>query len=501
MIAGTEFDGQFIVSNGHAPERPGSRRIKLNSLCVDIFARQPVTKVFDRSGELIGCLLGTPIDVEQGKILVDHHVIEIEFGKESALNIAVETEIYRFAGSFVFLLDMPHARRLYLDANGTKSVVYNVADQVAASTTLLVLPTVKEYYEGLDRSLYAALNVDKDGWFPAGLTAHAGVKRLISNHYLDLETWTCVRHWPLEPVVREADPAGSIKTIVEQTSRVIETLSKVAPTNLALTAGYDTRLLLACSRNLLDQLGFITVNVPGGELDIKRARELSERFGLRHQLLPYVEASPEQMETWQRKVSHCITGSNLRMHPSMAPLKDTIFVGGVGGEVGRGFLWLNSNDQTKLDANGLIERLKLPLEPRLRLAVDAWLRPLKDLDSLLILDLAFMELRVSSWAFAQAYAPSHHIEINPLISRKTYKAMLSLQPSVRRNNGMVVRAVTTAWPELLELPVNRYGDWRDAYQKARDAAADPRRALRKLRQLASAKTTNVFSHRKKSPGI
>src|SRR5690606_4644016 len=146
-----------------------------------------------------------------------------------------------------------------------------------------------------------------------------GVQRLIANHYLDLDNWVCVRHWPSEPIVREADPGRSIDMIVDETRAVIETVSKAGPTHLALTAGYDTRLLLACSKNLLGNVGFVTVDVIDGDLDITRARELAERFGLRHKLLPYVEASPEQMEIWQRKVSHCITGSNLKMHPSMTP--------------------------------------------------------------------------------------------------------------------------------------------------------------------------------------
>ncbi|PWK76878.1 hypothetical protein [Aminobacter sp. AP02] len=499
MTSGSEFEGQFVIADGRLPERAGSKRILLTSLCVDVFERLETVEVVQRDGSRIGILLGTPIDPDERKVVVDRYVVDADIGETTSfdeLDEIIEKHIYRLVGSFAFVLDVPQARRLYLDANGTKSAVYSATDHVAAATAALVLPTADIYFERLDRSLHAALRVDKDGWFPAGLTAHDGVKRLICNHYLDFDTWTCVRHWPRAPMMRDEDPEKAIDTIVDQARRAIVALSKAGETNLALTAGHDTRLLLACSKELRSDVGFVTVGAPGAELDVKRARELSLRFGLRHQTLPYVEANSAQMQVWQKKVSHGITGSNLRLHPSVRPLEDTIFVGGVGGEVGRGFLWLGSDDHTKLDADGIITRLKLPLHPRLRLAVDAWLRPLRDLEGLLILDLAFMELRVSSWAFAQAYALPRYTEVNPLISRKSYQAMLSLPPSVRRNNGMIHSCVRSAWPETLDLPINKYGDWRDKYEKARDAVFDPRRALRKLHQLAWVRTRNALSRNK-----
>jgi hypothetical protein len=493
LISEAELESQFVVSKGHIPVVPGSKRVKINTLSVDIFPRLRVTKVFDSDDQLIGCLLGTPIDIDANRILEDRHDLRCAAGTGAALEACIEAEIYRLAGSFVFVLDLPQARRLYLDANGTLSAVYDASNQVAAATTLLVLASEKEYNQRLDHALHTGLRVDKDGWFSAGLTAHDGVERLICNHYLDLDSWKCIRHWPTEPLTPEFDPARSIRTVLEHTSRTIGALSKVAQTRLGLTAGLDTRLVLACAKKFLGDVSFVTVDAPGAELDVLRARELSRRFGLKHQTLPYVEANDEQMQIWQRKASHSVTGMNMKMHLSMSPLEDMIFVGGAGGEVGRGFLWLNSDEQTKLDARGLIARLKLPQHPRLVSAVDAWLGPLQGLDSLLILDLAYVELRMSSWGFAESYAHLGHVEINPLISRATYGAMMSLHSSLRRNNAMPIGALKAEWPELLEFPINCYGNWRDGYHRARTAITNPARALSKLRQLGSANLANLYS--------
>ena len=72
-----------------------------------------------------------------------------------------------------------------------------------------------------------------------------------------------------------------------------------------------------------------------------------------------------------------------------------------------------------------------------------------------------MELRMSCWGFADLYALPKQLEIHPLISRRIYSAMLSLPAHMRRNNGMTLLCIKREWPEVLTLPINRYGDLRD----------------------------------------
>ncbi|TKT80444.1 hypothetical protein XW59_008495 [Aquamicrobium sp. LC103] len=405
----------------------------------------------------------------------------------AGIDEAVETGIYRLSGSFLFVLDGWGTRRIYLDANGSKSLVYDPEARTAAATAALAISDPREYESRFRRDLYDALLVAQDGWFPAGLTAHRGLERLTCNHYLDLDRWTQARHWPRGPVEPAPDEAAVLRLIADEVERAIEALAGDGEVHVALTAGHETRLLAACCRDRLNDVRFITVNAPGSGLDTTRARELSRRFGLAHAFLPYSEANEEEKRAWQRRVSHCLTGSNLTMHPSLRPLDGKIFVGGLGGEIGRGFLWLNAEENTPVDAASIVSRLKFPPNAELTAAVEKWLSPLKHLDSLLLLDLAYMELRMGSWAFAQSYALPRHREFNPLVSRRIYAAMLSTPPAWRRGNALIVHAIALRWPELLVLPINRYGGWRDRLAMARRIVSEPRRALRKLRQLGAAR--------------
>jgi hypothetical protein len=116
-------------------------------------------------------------------------------------------------------------------------------------------------------------------------------------------------------------------------------------------------------------------------------------------------------------------------------------------------------------------------------AVKEWLHPLDHYDALVKLDLAYMELRMSCWGFADSYALPKQLEIHPLISRRIYCAMLSLPADMRKNNGMTLACIEREWPALLTLPINKYGDLRDTVIPIRQAIANPRSAMRKIRQL------------------
>lgn len=457
-------------------------RHRLLTVAVDVFSGLSVTDVKDAGGRVIGLVLGTLIDTARDRLVSDALVLDVEPGSAADLDRLVEREIYRHGGSFILVIDCCGEQRIYLDANGSMSLVYDPQMQVAAATTPLLLDEAA-YGERFRKDIYAVLDVPRDGWFTAGLTAHRGVCRLLCNFYLDLKTWIPVRHWPAAPIPEAAHPDKALGAIVDETRRSLRALRKAGELVLALTAGNETRLLIACCREFIDDVTFVTVNAPGGELDVEIAKRLAKEFGLRHEVLPYRAATADEAEAWRRRVGHNVSGANVIMHPSVRPLAGKYFAGGLGGEIGRGFLWLDADNSTKIDARGLLTRLKLPDHPAVLEEVEKWLTPVAHYPPLFVLDLAYMELRMSAWAFAQSYATPRPIELHPLISRANYTAMLSLPPAMRRGNGMIRRSIEMTWPELLRIPINRFGDWRDKLTLIRHAISRPDRAVGKIRQM------------------
>jgi hypothetical protein len=477
-------DGQFQISDLASAPAQDATRHPLKSLALDAFGPVRLIEVQESGGNLVGMLIGIPVDVDAGT-LPKTLVVDAPLLPNNVDNW-VEEHIYRLAGGFLFLLDSAGHRRLYLDADGTRSAVYDPTARIAASTAMTLLGP-EDYEARLQWDLFRRLDVAHAGWFPADLTAHVGIGRLLCNHYLDLDNWTVHRHWPLAPITPTSNPHAAMDAMLKRVGKTVSALHSAGDVTLALTAGTDSRYILSAVRTLAPELHFVTVAAPGAKLDVDSARVLAARCGLDHETLPYRQATEAQAQAWHIRTGHCVTGANRMMHPSVMPLLGRYFIGGLGGEIGRGFLWLDAQPNTPIDARNIIVRLKLSLEPEVLEAVERWLSPIAHFDTLLKLDLAYLELRMASWAFADAYANPIQTEMHPIISRANITAMLSMPLELRRQSSAMAQAIARAWPELLALPINRYGDWRDTAKRATDILANPRRAFRKLVQLVRLK--------------
>jgi hypothetical protein len=89
---------------------------------------------------------------------------------------------------------------------------------------------------------------------------------------------------------------------------------------------------------------------------------------------------------------------------------------------------------------------------------------------------------MSAWAFAQEYADSTVPHVHPLIGREAFRLMLELPPEAKRSNALLREAIRKLWPELLTLPINRYGDYRDVLGLVQ-MSSNPQRVAKKLRKL------------------
>ncbi|WP_018856739.1 hypothetical protein [Rhizobium sp. 42MFCr.1] len=485
QLESDQLAGQFVLASEPIPRFLNWDHCELGSLHLALAPGAKSVPVVDAEGNQLGVLLGTPIDLAQRRVIADSYSISEKLEDVNDVDDFIETHIYSLAGSFLFILSTPTKRRVYLDANGTMSLVYDAQARLAGATAAALL-SEDQYRQRFRAKLYKSLDVENAGWFTGDLTAHAGVNRLLCNHYLDLDTWTANRHWPASPITVSLDPTSTCTRIFERVGQTIEILARTGKTSVALTAGSDSRLLLSCCKNLLREVSFVTVKAPNADVDTNCAKRLALKFKLAHETLAYCEATHEQAELWRLRAGHCVGGNNVKMHPSVRALEGRYFVGGLGGEVGRGFLWLNAKPDTVIDAKGLVSRLKLPQSDEILQSVEDWIRPISHFDALTILDLAYIELRMSSWGFCDTYVKPNQCELHPMISRANYVDMLSLPPDLRRKGEIYFRQIERTWKEISEIPINKYGNYRDVIAPALAVVRNPKRAYRKALQIMAA---------------
>lgn len=481
-----DFAGQFVLGTGPVSLPGQVREDRIGDLCLVRASDIRLVRVRDGAGTEIGALLGTPIDYRKGSIPAEGLDLPATLGDDP--DGFVEDHVFALGGSFIFILSTPDHRRVYLDACGSMSAVYEPETGRVAATApaLLDAQSVQSRFRG---ALYERLGVRREGWFPAGLTAHTGITRLMPNFYLDLDTFSTTRHWPLAPVAEAADPGAMCAAIMDSSRAILDLVYRESPVFTALTAGNETRMMLAASRDRLEDTTFVTVEVKDPPLDRDRARELVARFGLRHRMLPIVLADEAGANDWHARNGQCMGGPNMTSFPTVQALgRDIWFVGGLGGEIGRGFFWRSTDTaETEITAEGICARFGMPSAPEVTEAVAAWLPSVAGFDAFQTLDLAYLELRMGCWGFATSYCNPGRITIHPLISRESFTAMLALPPDWRRmegkSNKMILTAIRHAWPDVLDLPISTYGDYRDQMYLLRKGIKRPYLIAKKLRKM------------------
>ncbi|MEL6930463.1 MAG: hypothetical protein AAFO95_17795 [Cyanobacteria bacterium J06600_6] len=453
---GRSFPRQYILCRDRL-NIPSTWAVKqLKSWYLGHDSALPIVDIQDRANQTIGWLVGYPID-GQGKL---GNRLQLTFDAPAKnFTQQFETAMAEYGGRYVAILLSSTASRLYLDPAGTLATVYCPSQEIVASSTTLI-PYRSEC--GDNQALIDAIQPQKrDGWYPFGLTPRHGVSRLIPSHCLDLDSWQSQRYWSTAHITPTTDCDRSVAKIAAILTRQIKAIAKKYPIYLSLTAGRDSRMLLACSRSSLTRTKFFTREIPdsSARLDCEIATNLAERFDLDYRLLTYQNPSPTELEQWLLQTGNCVAG---RVWQSVKTLKqlesDRIYLPGIAAEVGRCFYWRRQDTtEQEVSAIEILERMRMPQTPLLQQKAQQWLTQLPVKDRFAVLDLLYLEQRLGCWA-----GPLHYGLVNngfclsPFVNRRLLEIMLSLPVDYRQNQLFARDLIRQQWSELLTMPFNRY---------------------------------------------
>ncbi|MFV0515690.1 MAG: hypothetical protein ACK5MY_18915 [Jhaorihella sp.] len=442
--------------------------------------------VLDQSGKPVGLLLGFPIDLQGKRLLKAPEEFTAACTLGDNPDLFAERVIGSLAGRFIFLVQTGLWSRLYPDSLAQVPCVFDPDMKIAASSGYALLDN-DDYWRRFDKDLYNQLDVSREGWFPGGLTAHIGIDRLLPNHYLDLNEWKTARYWPGKKIEIINDPADRVAEIIESVRSQIEIILEGSEKKLAqaLTAGRETRALLACSKPYLQHIDFVTVVGPDRhETDTHVAKRISKEMNLSHLTLPRIKADQNQRERFVRRGGHCVGDSNADYHPSVWPLAaNHVLLGGLGGEIGRAFFWRASDTpETAISAGGMISRLGLPQVSSLEERLETWLDGLNGQDAFSILDLAYIEHRMGPWYGSQFCCDPTLVRLSPLTSRNIVDILIRLPPDWKRDNRFFAEIIRQAWPELGSYPYNSQGFVRDNYIRLQKIIRNPGLVAKKIRK-------------------
>ena len=203
-----------------------------------------IRSIVDQEGTPVGWLLGDAIP-RPGADPAPWR-ISVRCGDPAFIH-TLESALEDLAGKYVAVVLNAPAARLYPDPGGILSVVYNATERTVASTVRFATSVPHH-----DTELTAALDIpNRDGYFPFGLTPDRRVRRLLPSHFLELQTFRSVRYWPTLSLFRATREADAVVAAIGRRLREnVETMAGSELLRISLTAGRDSRSVLAAARLL-----------------------------------------------------------------------------------------------------------------------------------------------------------------------------------------------------------------------------------------------------------
>ncbi|MDH3280282.1 MAG: hypothetical protein OEQ18_04030, partial [Gammaproteobacteria bacterium] len=234
---------------------------------------------------------------------------------------------------------------LFNDALGLRQVFYTlpgVVDEIfamseaALGAAMFDLPVDDAAQAYMDLETF---RTDREYKWPMAASAFRGIRRLVSNHSLDLRRGVSRRFWPIQAL-----PALDLDEGVKRTGRTLQGLVRSAANRfdlaVAVTSGIDSRVVLAACKDITDRVSFVTVrqwNMSDISPDIVIPTVLLTKLGLKHDvILAPVTMTPEFAQVFKSNVylAHDYYGPDAEAILGYFGRKKVV-VTGSGGEVTR----------------------------------------------------------------------------------------------------------------------------------------------------------------------
>lgn len=469
-IAGTRYPGQFVLGRGEVRYPEGWLTERAGSWVLARHPSLPGIRMTDSGGRALGWMLGFPID-SGGELLRGGGELRLPW-PPGGFDDGVEPFVYGHGGRFLAAFVEGERKRLYLDPLGSLSIVYCAHQEVVASTPGLI---PHDDRTGDNVALAKELGIPfTNAKYPLGSTPRHNVERLLPNHYLDLDAWAAVRHWPAEPLRDDGSVEAAAAAVAGIVKRQIAAVVSRTPAYLRLTSGGDSRMLLSCSKGVADRLVLFTVPIRGdiARVDVDVARRIAKRFGLRHFVPAYRESSKEDLDDYMARIGYSTGELRGWQSTSMFRQADPSYaqLDGALGALDRGQYYKPGDTESSAVSPERLMRdcCQGPCTERTLPPLRRWLESAPKMNTFQLLDLFFVEQEMGAWAGILPYAEGGDpgFLLYPMCHREVVTRMMTLPTEYRRNGYLqyerprrgtppfMKEIISKEWPELLEWPFN-----------------------------------------------
>jgi hypothetical protein len=374
----------------------------------------------------------------------------------------------RLGGRWLMVLDGPTDTIAFSDPGGLRQFFYareTTGGGVHGASEPGILGEELGFdLDGESESFRASPGFERNQeyWWPGDASPFAEVKRLLPSFFVSLRTGRSERYWPASPLT-ESDPETTLRLLADRLPAMMRGIVRRGDVAVTITAGLDSRMVLAACRDILDEFHFVTVQqagMPSTHADLDVPRRLAGRIGFEHRIVQSADRVRDGVragirdgvlffhEKWLRDAQGILDAYEQRM----------ISVVGSMGEVGRLFYGDRLPGGRPVTTDGLVGAAKLGDHPFARHHFQRWLETLEQPLDYNVADLFYLEQRAGRW-MASSQLEFGHVwrdVFAPFNSREILTSLLAVPEASRRppRNQLFTDLVVRLWPEALSEPIN-----------------------------------------------
>lgn len=334
-------------------------------------------------------------------------------------------------------------------------MTYRPADGVVSSNPYLLSTNLNQ------KLVEITGHPNSDGYYPLGFTPFLDVEEVLPNHGLNLSTLETFRLRG-HPGHGNFSYAETIHKVAVNTNLHMRGISKIGPVVLALTAGNDSRFVLACSRGIENLSAFSMVSPKIDPIEATIAAQVAKVAGIPWESVQVQVASDAERKQFFEMVGYTISGGLAYSWKTVSQFRpETTIVNGLGGENFRCFFQKPEDDPNRtISAEEILKRMRFAIIPEYISRMEKYLHDLgkTDLDSALCM--SYAEVRLGGWASYQNTLGRQAPNLAPMLSQENLMLMHQIRWEDRNRNSFMVDACQEFWPELLSIPVNSYSGMR-----------------------------------------
>lgn len=457
-----KFRRQFILSREKISGLESWKNITLNRNFY-LYVHPDLNMSTARVGEKNIVLLGYILDY-QDWLKSDQNIIDEIIEKVNSFE-SLTKSIKKYAGQYVIIFyddinfiifhDPLGLREIYYSRVPNKiicgsqpNIIINFAEPKISPTK--DLKKINFYKTDMPKVRAGRLWVGDETYYDE-------IKHLLPNHYLDLNKMQSFRYWPNEKIMRmELDKAAEIASSF--LSGILKAAYNRYELMMAVTAGNDTRTLLAASRDLSDKIYYFINkhdNMDDNHPDIKIPKAIFNELKLPFHIHVADSVVPDSFKkiyfnnVFFASKQYLPVTYNIyyKLHSSK------LNVLGVG-EIGRGFY---GTPPRKINGYFLARALKYKNSIYAVDQLQRWFdeaKPSADLYNVDIMTLLLWEQLLGNWGVVVDSESDIAIEyFDPFNSHYLYEVLLSVDKKYA-SSILFREIIKKLWPELLEFPIN-----------------------------------------------